>query len=241
MTDVVGPEGYGGVKLSKTGIPVPVFCDGTALHSLYDPVREARQLIDTIPENTFVVFAGIGGGFHVREYLARNPGLPCIIADASLAAIEGLSELAGFGDVLSDERVTVIGDCTDGSVKSALSRVYLPALHGSFRLVPLRSWQVRHERELSVLADDIRDALAGISADFSVQSHFGKLWFRNFFLNAQIASKNECRLPEPQRAGPGPKKAVVAAAGPGSTISSANCVQTAIPASFSRRTPRMEP
>ena len=215
MPDVSAPDGYGGIKLSKTGMPVPVFGDGTALHSLYDPVREAKQLIDTISDETFVVFAGIGGGFHIREYLARYPGRDCIVAESSPGAIDRLSELIGLSDVLSDGRVTVIDDCTDGSVKDLLSRTYLPALHGDFRLVPLRSWQARHARELSVFAEDIRESLAGISADFSVQSHFGKLWFRNFFLNIATASTVPFIIPEATGGGPGGKKAVVAAAGPG--------------------------
>ncbi len=62
------------IKYSKTNLPVPII-RGVQLHSLYDPVKEAENLIEVGFETlrnkkAFLVF-GLGFGFHVSALLKK--------------------------------------------------------------------------------------------------------------------------------------------------------------------------
>jgi hypothetical protein len=210
---------YTGVRASKTGLPVPTYRDGSAAHSLYDPVKEAAQLARTFPDGAFVVFAGIGGGYHIREYLASHPGVACAVAESGTGNMDALRTLVDVSDIASDPRVTLIPDCTDESAVDVLSRAYVPALHGDFRVIALRSWQDRNEAAFDAFGTLVRRALDRVSADYSVQSHFGKLWFRNILLNLSACRDRPAPIhigrPTVTRAvSRTVKKAVIAAAGP---------------------------
>lgn len=203
---------YAGVRASKTGLPVPTYRDGSAAHSLYDPVKEAAQLARTYPDDAFVVFAGIAGGYHIREYLASHPGVACAVAESGTVNMEALRTLVDVSDIVSDPRVTLIPDCADESAADVLSRAYVPALHGNFRVIALRSWQDRNEAAFDAFGALARRALDRVSADFSVQSHFGKLWFRNIILNLSACRARSAPIHIGRREG---KRAVIVAAGPG--------------------------
>lgn len=203
---------YAGVRMSKTGKPVPTYHDGSASHSLYDPEREAQQLAREYPDDAFIVFAGIGGGYLVREYLARHPGARCAVAESGSADLDALASLVDISDILHNPAVTLIADCAAGSAADILADAYVPALHGDFRVIALRSWQDRNAGAFRAFEAQVRRALDRVSADFSVQSHFGKLWFRNILLN--LSACERLRSPIPVR-DVGRKQAVIAAAGPG--------------------------
>ena len=202
---------YSAVARARNSSPVPLFRDGSSAHSLFNPEREAAQLIDTMADTGFALFAGIGGAYHIREFLSRDSGRACLAAESSPLALASLFCLIDLSDVIADARVTVIAPREGGETGAILSRRYLPALHGNFRLVPLRSWQERNGDTCASLANAVQDSLDRISADFSVQAQFGKLWLRNCSQNLALASRVQGRLPEVDPE----KKAIVVAAGPG--------------------------
>lgn len=203
---------YAGVSTSKTGKLVPTYHDGSAAHSLYDPEREARQLAREYPDDAFIVFAGIGGGYLVREYLARHPGARCAVAESGSANLATLGSLVDISDILNNPAVTLIADCADASAADILAASYVPALHGDFRVIALRSWQDRNAGAFRAFETQVRRALDRVSADFSVQTHFGKLWFRNILLNLSACERLHSPIPAIDT---GRKHAVIAAAGPG--------------------------
>ena len=53
---------YSGIRNAKTGEAIPVFNSGQALHSLYNPVKEAERLFTG--SCGFALFCGIGAGVH---------------------------------------------------------------------------------------------------------------------------------------------------------------------------------
>jgi hypothetical protein len=202
---------YSAVARARNGSLVPLFPDGSSAHSLFNPEREAAQLVDTMVDTGFALFAGIGGAFHIRDFLARDSGHACLATEASPLALASLFGLIDLTDLIADARVTLIAPRDGSETGVILSRAYLPALHGNFRLVPLRSWQGRNEDFCASLASVVQESLSRISADFSVQAHFGKLWLRNCVQNLALASRFQGSLPTVDAG----KKAVVVAAGPG--------------------------
>jgi len=205
------PFWYSGIVTAKNGSPVPAFQDGSSIHSLFNPEREARQLVETLKGPCFAFFAGLGGAYHIREFLSRYPASACIVAEAGLCAITSLLETIDLSDVLADSRVTVIADCSENTVITTLLERYVPSIYGNFCLVPIRAWQVRNAQLYDDLARWVNSALKRISADYSVQAHFGKIWFRNCALNLELASRAQGTMPVLDTG----KIAVIAAAGPG--------------------------
>lgn len=198
-------------RLTKTGLSVPVDSAGTVLHSLYDPEREARQIVDQIPGDSFVLFAGIGGGYHVREFLRRRPNARCAICESGVVEFRSLLRQFDFSDILSNPHLLFVSYCDDPAISDRLSEGYLPAIHGNFSLLPLRPWLNRHGSEYAALELSIKHALERISADYSVQAHFGRIWLRNFAQNLAMLSTAQGTLPKFDVS----KEAVIAAAGPG--------------------------
>lgn len=201
---------YSCVKISKTGHSVPCSSDGFSYNSLYDPIREAQVLIDSIPGENFVFFAGIGGAFHIRDFLNRFPAAYCVIAEASFASMHSLLQVIDISDILGNHRVSVIPDCTDNLSLQMLTQLYLPAVHGNFRLVTLRSWVNKKQAEIVIIEQYIQKSLDRISSDYSVQAHFGRIWFRNFLLNIQLAGQYQGYMPRFDLQ----KTAIIVAAGP---------------------------
>ena len=206
----ISDTSYAGICISKNGCPVPIAADGTSYNSLYDPLKEARQLIKSIKSDTFIIFAGIGGAFHVREYLTQFPESACAIAESSIPAFRSLLEIIDISDILSNKHVTIIPDCTDNSIFINLPGMYIPALHGDFFLLPLRAWENRNQQAFSSFTIQIKQAIEKISADYSVQAHFGKVWLRNCIMNLKMAETCQGNIPVFDYN----KTAIIAGAGP---------------------------
>src|SRR3990172_5880793 len=70
---LVGRRGY--LTASVTGE------DGCKvfLHSLYDPISEAKATLSEETEQETVVFLGAGLGYHIRLFLSRNPQISRVV------------------------------------------------------------------------------------------------------------------------------------------------------------------
>ncbi len=210
ISDAVSNGYYAHTRPAKTGFLVPHSADGIAFHSMYDPVREGRSLIDSVTRVSFLVFAGIGGAFHVTEFLSRFPEGHCIIAESGYASFRSLIELIDLSAILSDPRVAVFPDCTEDSLVRLLPHLYIPVIQGDFRLLSLRPWQMQNRKQNEILERNIHSALTQVSSDFSVQAHFGRLWMRNCVQNLKAAGNMQGTFPNFDKK----KTAVVIAAGP---------------------------
>lgn len=176
---------YQGHVTAKTGEPIPLFASGKALHSLYNPRREAER---TLAASTgFMLFCGLGSGIHIKTFLDTHPESFCALTEADYASFKQLLSLIDYTDLLSNTRVYILPPLTDASFEAALIKVYLPAVHGDFRSHILRAWGEHYKTQTQEATHKIENALEIIKADFSVQVHFGKIWLRNIFLNLRLA------------------------------------------------------
>lgn len=211
LSTVVANQAYTGIVTSRSGHIIPVSGKGRAYHSLYDPLKEAGLLVDTLKADSFVVFAGIGGAFHIRAFLSRFPDSCCAIVETGRDALRSLLQVIDIADLIENPHVSIIPDGTDGTLASFLPSMYLPAINGDFRLLALRSWQEMNSDRSEIIEQNVKKAVASISSDFSVQAHFGRLWLRNCLLNIQLAALGQGKMPVHDLR----KTAVIAAAGPG--------------------------
>jgi hypothetical protein len=195
---------------SRSGMPVPsILREGKPipLHSSFDPVKEARRLAESTPLRGFYACYGIGAGYHLRELLA-SPEVSGIIAiDFSIDLFSSLASNIDLSDIFSDPRVAILIDPDEADIERCFFERYLPFLAGQFNGLPLRSRVDLDRPAFEAASQSIARALARVSDDYTVQSNFGKVWFRNAIGNLERAEERADPIPATRRA-------LICAAGP---------------------------
>ena len=179
---------YQAVKMSKTGIPIPVFQSGQAMHSLYNPEKEAEKMLGTNTADGFVLFCGLGAGIQIQQAVHQNPATVCAVTEADYPSFRQLLSLIDFSDLFTHKRVYILSPFTDIRFADDLAAAYLPALHGNFACRILRTWELFFAAHTALLQNSIQSALQSIKNDFSVQVHFGKIWMHNILCNLRTAA-----------------------------------------------------
>lgn len=200
---------YASVINARSGQPVPCYSDGTPANSRYDPETEGERTIMDLDPESFVFFAGITGAFHIRSFLKKYPGSHCAAAEISPEALVSLLSVVPMDDLLSSHAVHLLEDLSVETLCRELPKIYLPAVHGSFKSCSPRSWAQRFNNSFG--DNPFKEALGHITRDYSVQAHFGKAWFLNFIRNS---IHHDTKYPVPLTARDCSKTAIVAAAGP---------------------------
>ena len=199
---------YNQIITSKTGLQIPLLQNGKTIESRYNPEREAdSQLAHFEEEIEFFLIIGIGSGILIKKILENFSSAKIIAVENSQADIEFLKNLPLVKEISSSSRLFL---CTKDNLSEALCQNYLPALHGNLKLYENRVWVNENQKSFEEIKAQINLSLAKISADFSVQAHFGKIWQSNIMKNLKLASKLDCKL----EGGTNKKKAAVIAAGP---------------------------
>lgn len=194
---------YSERTLSKTGESIPLFTDNRPMHSKYNP--HAERITENVRDG-FYLIGGIGGSYHL-EYLLNQLGEESFIlaVEADRESLDFSLESGVTAKVKDDERIQF---CTLDEVSNLLKQVYLPVLYPSFYFLVQRSWEDHAGNAAKSIKKAVEETLPSISADYSVQAHFGKQWQGNIMQNlARIADCPAPFIP------PG-KTACVIAAGP---------------------------
>lgn len=201
---------YIGIKKAKDGVLVPILANNTVTNSLYNSHNEALSLLSPITQSSFVFFAGLGSGLHLKNFLQKFPQSFCCVCEPSYGAFLDLFSLIDFSEIIDNHRVSfcIIEDLDPS--RNFLAQIYLPAIHGDFNLISLRPWESFLEKSYKKFIENIQAGLKKISLDFSVQSHFGKIWFKNILANLKYASQSPPKMPMIETS----KNAVIVAAGP---------------------------
>jgi hypothetical protein len=184
---------YTFIESRKSGaVPAIVDSGGRAhaLHSAVDPEKEAQRLAAAMNEGWaepgFVVFLGLGAAYAAEAALSANTASHVLVIDFD---INGIAELFGslIYAVLGDPRFTLLVDPDSSLIQKTILDLYNPALCGGIRTMPLRA-RVEQDREKFAMAGEaVQRAIEKVSADYSVQAHFGIRWFSNIIRNTGIA------------------------------------------------------
>jgi hypothetical protein len=202
---------------SVSGELIPALVDRSgaahALHSTVDPVREAERLVSILSKDRngliaegFVVFLGLGAGF--APLAALNSGVShVLIIDYDINGIAELLCSRDYITLLGDPRCTLLVDPPPDLIESIILELYRPALYGGIRAMPLRARTELDKQNFGAAADAIQRTIEKVSADYSVQAHFGIRWFANIIRNLGAAQHQN-------RSAPPIRHAAICAAGP---------------------------
>jgi hypothetical protein len=196
---------------SRSGEIVPALTDhsGAArpLHSTIDPRREAERLVATLNDEGFVAFLGLGGGYAVEAALAKSGVFHVAVIEYGIDGVAELFCSKDYVKILGDSRFSLLIDPAPEALEEFILEQYQPALCGGIRTLPLRTRTEQDIPRFNAAAEVIQQSIKKVSADYSVQAHFGKRWFANIIRNLRAA--------EAQNRSAGPvREAAVCAAGP---------------------------
>ena len=198
------------IKNSRTQMPVPVLIDQEreySLHSLFDPQKEGFRYSDSIKGGGYIVVFGFGAAYHISALLEREDVNGLLVIEKDISMLKTILSMVDLSTLLSDSRLSILVDKTDDFIREYLPSNYLPAVTGDFKTVSLRS-RIESEREyFTSIFDTIKSVLNTLSDDYTVQTWFGKRWFKNSIANLEAAEKSVSVL-SPQ------KDICIAAAGP---------------------------
>lgn len=174
---------YTNAITSRTGLFVPVFHDGLAAHSKYDPRREAERLALTVSPAGFFVVSGAAGGYFIEALRRRFPSSPIVAAEGSEADIAYLVSLSPLlADLIKDSATVIV---PISQLCDAITARYIPVLHGTLGIIEWETWAHSNANIMPSFRLAIARAKETIAADASTQARFGKIWQRNILLNVR--------------------------------------------------------
>lgn len=214
-----GETSYASSKISKDGMAVSSFKNNTSFYSLYKPLIDAENFCKSAEFNDagFIITGGLGNGYHIHKLSVIHPECFFLVVEDSYASFKTLIEQNDFSCFIHKNNIHF---CVINDLSNTIINLYKPALHGSIMYKSIRSWVSYHISLSSIITEQISSSIKVISADFSVQSHFGKIWMRNIRTNIALLESNFeyftdiklCTIPNH-------KPAAIIAAGPSLDVS----------------------
>jgi hypothetical protein len=195
---------------SKNGFPVPAqSINGTPIpfHSKIDPIREGEKYLDAFEGGGYIVFLGLGAGYHIGEFLKKNEVSDILIIENNVRIFRSILEEIDLTSIIADPRVRIMIDEEPKTIAEHILKSYFPIIAGSLRTVSLGA-RVNIEKEyFQAVVSEMKTIINSIVDDYSVQAQFGRRWFTNTIRNLKRASVSTVSIP-PIR------KAIVTGAGP---------------------------
>ncbi len=196
---------------SRTGEIIPNWVDvqGAAhpLHSMMDPKKEAKRLVETLQSEGFIVFFGLGAGFYAEEALMREETGFVLVVENDLCGLAELLRHRDYTGLFEDPGFSLVVDLSGEELKHLILNLYQPVLFGGIRVIPLRARTSFDSESFIIAAKAIEEALDRVSSDYSVQARFGRRWLSNIVRNLKSALEVKGSIPQIH-------KAAVCAAGP---------------------------
>ena len=180
------------IATSKSGIPtlVKVYPNGKemALHSKYDPLHEATELIDASYSNekSNYILIGLGLGYHLKDLHKRIPSQGRIIVFEKNASLMRLAlSQNDFSDVLNNPRVSFHVGVDPNKIEQILfdDRTNI-AIHG-YTSIKLKSLVKLEKDYYKLIHIEIDQAHQKFKHDINTQAVFSQKFYRNIFDNGQ--------------------------------------------------------
>jgi len=163
---------------------ITAFSDDTALHSRFDPVREAERVAASLPaDSAIVVLGGFGLGYVAEALLREAPNRPLIIAEADGSILERAAAVRDIEPLIRNPLVSfVLGDNLEnigdylagGPTGSRISLIiWRPSERDNphwYRALRQTVMSIQKRREINA----------------ETLERFGRLWIRNLTANVSI-------------------------------------------------------
>ncbi|MCP4159064.1 MAG: motility associated factor glycosyltransferase family protein, partial [Deltaproteobacteria bacterium] len=196
--------------ISKTEKNVPAIkSNGRVIpfHSRFDPVKEGNRFPEIYKSRGFLLFFGFGGAYHISPFLKDKSIEKILIIDKDINLFSSIVKNIDLRHVFLDERVSLLIEEDMDYIRNYLLSVYLPIITGDLQTIILRPAVQLDTDYFNRVSDLIREVLEQVGDDFTVQTRFGKKWFRNTVANLGKAENAAFKIGSI-------RKAFITAAGP---------------------------
>lgn len=188
----MNPKSKWRTEPTRSGI-ITAFANDIALHSRFNPVREAENVASSLPaDSAIVVLGGFGLGYVAEALLKEAPNRPLVIAEADRGILERAATVRDIAPLISNPLVKIVlGDdlknignyLTDGPTGSKISLIiWRPSEHGNPK------WYSSLKQ--TVLSIQKRREINAVTLE-----RFGRLWIRNLAANVSILPRALSLLP----------------------------------------------
>lgn len=182
------PAGTRDWRVEKTRCgELTAYLDGRALHSKFDPLREAEKAAAIIPSGTGIaVLAGLGLGYTAEAILKRAPGITLIIAEADEEALERVLSVRDISPLLRKSNVSLL---TGGSPERIQSLLAGGAVGARLYYLPWKASVQANPQWYSRLEKIVHETARRREVNASTLKRFGSLWVRNLATNRAVLPK----------------------------------------------------
>lgn len=199
---------YNNIETAKNGNQIPILNNNRSVESRYNPELEAEKICNSIETKyDFFLILGLASGLLADKISKKYPDAIVVCFELFEQDFLFLKQLK-LVEELSQNNHIIFANLSD--IYSVLINNYLPAKHGDIKVIEQRAWVNENLNSMPKIKTEIEKALKIISADYSVQTHFGKIWQTNIFNNIKLMSKIKTSVLNPDLN----KTAAIIAAGP---------------------------
>ena len=171
------------IEAALSGEPTAVL-NGKALHSRFDPTREAEKTAASVPpEAAIVVLGGLGLGYVAEALIRSAPQRPLVIAEADENMAARAASVRNLNSLYENPNVSIVTGGDPGDVRSFLtggptgSVIHLIVWRPSEETAP--EWYA----ELKSVVDETSRRR---EVNARTLERFGRLWVRNLAANAAV-------------------------------------------------------
>ncbi|MEE8590083.1 MAG: 6-hydroxymethylpterin diphosphokinase MptE-like protein [Spirochaetia bacterium] len=170
--------------ISRNGAPVPACGERPIqMHSTVDPQKEGRRYFHSYRGAGYLVFLGLGGGYHIEPFLDSSDVSRIVVIEKDPAFLRAVLEHLDLRRILLDPRVRLLAGVDPEKVKDFLISDYLPAIYGDMKTVPLRTSVEFGGQYYTEAMRAIQELIGMVADDYTVQAQFGKKWYVNTLAN----------------------------------------------------------
>jgi hypothetical protein len=197
---------------SRSGDPTAAVRRGgeeVAIHSRYDPRREAERLVRSVAVGATVVVEGFGLGYHIEALLAERKPFRVLVLDKDVSLLAAAARSRDLAQLFRDPRVSIAVAVGAPEIHGLVGELFQPLFSRALESLSLTPWTRTDPEWFSERRRWFAAAAEGVLDDVAAQCRFGFRWTRNSIVN--LATPGTFLAPE---SGGASGRAVVTAAGP---------------------------
>ena len=159
------------------------------IYSVYNPQRDIDFFCsnEKIKNSGYICIAGIGNGYHLKQLSENFPDKFILAFEINKTSLDYLLTTNDFSFCKNKNiLLTTLDD-----LENKIIETYTPSIYENFYFTNIKPWMDYHQEYFNIIENKINKAISIISSDFSVQSHFGKVWMYNILANTNFLIKNK--------------------------------------------------
>ncbi|WP_060205272.1 motility associated factor glycosyltransferase family protein [Sporosarcina koreensis] len=206
------------VEKAKNGLPtIKMILDGKPqyLQSKYDPEREAERFAAKFEDErvTYVLFVGIGMGYHIKKYLEKYPETKFSIYEPNEEVLHAYLSTCKLEELPLRNLMGLIAGTNQAEVEHNVKQLHVES-NGILKIITLPVYEKHYGIEISSILEKSLASLKDKHNSIVANAAFQKRWTINSIKNFPTVLETPNILHDIDRNAFEGKPAIIVAAGP---------------------------